>query len=516
MELRLNILFISLLIGFAFPCSCPEPPPPAEAYEEADAVFSGQVTNIVVDESGYYHEVTFQIIDVWKGEDSEEITVLTETYSDACGYNFQINNEYLVYAYNYTWGVYTNICTRTNLLEYASEDLDYLNSLNSSQCQGDTNLDNNIDILDVITIVNHVLGNNLLDGEAFDNGDVDDNGELNVIDLVVIVESILNGDNECNDNFAPIDLSLEWEFQDDLSYFDSEELNNVISQMSVAQYLEGIIVVHDGEIVSESYYNGSSINQTFNIFSVTKSFTSTLIGQAIDQGLIQNQNSTLDNFLPDYGQPYLVSVTLHNLLTMSSGYVDGFGYPYWVGATTEQLEWMPYSFPGFFFYNSSACHLNSHVLYHATQMTPYEFANINLFPYLGIEGPQWLDGYLNINDGSASLELRLRDMIKLGQLYLQNGWSGDEQILSSEWIEQATSFQVETNISMIPGYGYLWWLPPEEGYMAIGYGGQHISVYPEKDLVIGIHSAINNNETYQAQLLYYIHNGIASIFEGAE
>ena len=129
MELRLNILFISLLIGFAFPCSCLEPPLPAEAYEEADAVFSGQVTNIVVDESGYYHEVIFQIIDVWKREDSEEITVLTETYSDACGYNFQINNEYLVYAYTYAGGNYTNICTRTNLLEYASEDLDYLNQL---------------------------------------------------------------------------------------------------------------------------------------------------------------------------------------------------------------------------------------------------------------------------------------------------------------------------------------------------------------------------------------------------
>jgi hypothetical protein len=129
MKIRLNILFISLLIGFAYPCSCLEPPPPEEAYEDADAVFSGQVTNIVVDESGYYHEVTFQIIDVWKGEDSEEITVLTETYSDACGYNFQINNEYLVYAYTYAGGNYTNICTRTNLLEYANEDLDYLNQL---------------------------------------------------------------------------------------------------------------------------------------------------------------------------------------------------------------------------------------------------------------------------------------------------------------------------------------------------------------------------------------------------
>jgi len=197
---------------------------------------------------------------------------------------------------------------------------------------------------------------------------------------------------------------------------------------------------------------------------------------------------------------------------MSSGYTDGFGYPYWVNATTTQLEWMPYSFPGFFFYNNSACHLNSHVLFHTTGMTPYEFASINLFPYLGIENPNWLEGYLNINDASASLELRLRDMIKLGQLYLQDGWSGEEQILSSEWVNEATSLQVET-MSGIPGYGYLWWLPSEEGYMAIGYGGQYIAVYPERGLVIGTHSTISSNQTYQLQLFNYIHNDIAPIFD---
>jgi len=129
MEIRLNILFISFLIGFAYPCSCMEPPPPEDAYEEADVVFSGEVTNMVINEEGYYYEVTFQIIDIWKGEYLEEITVLTELFSDTCGYPFQINNEYLVYAYTYSWGIYTNICTRTNLLEYADEDIDYLNQL---------------------------------------------------------------------------------------------------------------------------------------------------------------------------------------------------------------------------------------------------------------------------------------------------------------------------------------------------------------------------------------------------
>ena len=52
--------------------------------------------------------------------------------------------------------------------------------------------------------------------------------------------------------------------------------------------------------------------------------------------------------------------------------------------------------------------------------------------------------------------------------------------------------------------------------MAIGYGGQYIAVYPERGLVIGTHSAINNNETYQSQLFNYIHNHIAPIFDGDE
>ena len=111
------------MFAFLYPCSCAEPPPPEEAYEEADVVLSGKVLNMDLDESGYYFEVSIQTIDVWKGDVLDEIIILTETSSDACGYEFQINNEYLIYAYNYNGGVYTNICTRTNLLEYADEDL---------------------------------------------------------------------------------------------------------------------------------------------------------------------------------------------------------------------------------------------------------------------------------------------------------------------------------------------------------------------------------------------------------
>ena len=376
-------------------------------------------------------------------------------------------------------------------------------------CEGDVNLDELVNVQDIILSISHILEIELLEGINFSNSDINDDEIIDILDIVIIVNIVLSDDNECE---LRLDLNLGWEFAEDLSYFDFEELDNVINQISNLSYIEGIIVVHNGKVVFENYYNGSSINQTFNIWSVTKSFTSTLIGQSIDQGYIENQNVTLNNLLPISTQPYLGSLSLHNLLSMSSGYADGFGYPYWVDATSTQLEWMPYTFPGFFFYNNSACHLNSHILYYATNVTPSEFANIHLFPYLGIDNPQWLDGYLNINDGSASLELRLRDMIKLGQLYLQDGWSGEEQILSSEWIEQATSMKVETYFPEIPGYGYLWWLPPGEGYMAIGYGGQHIAVYPERELVIGTHSSINNDQAYMSQLLESIHNQIAPIF----
>ena len=388
----------------------------------------------------------------------------------------------------------------------------FLINFGHSQCQGDANLDSSTNIQDIVMIVNHVISEEeLLIGNSFENSDVNSDGTIDVIDIVSIVNIILTGDFQCDEDY--LDLSLDWEFASDVSYFDSEELYSIIdNQIGELDDLRGIIVIHDGKIVAEDYHLPYSENSLYNIWSVTKSYTSTLIGQAVDQGLIDSPNSALNNLLPDYGQPYLQSVTLHNLLSMSSGYVDGFTYPYWVNATTQQLEWMPYSFPGYFMYNNSACHLNSHVLYYATGMTPEEFANINLFPYLGIESPQWYSGYNNINDGSASLSLTLREMVKLGQLYLQDGYSGDNQILSSEWIQEATSAQISTGISGLLNYGYLWWIP-DEGYIAIGFGGQFIAVFPERNLLVGTYSYTNSSSIYQNQLLDYIYNDIAPLFE---
>ena len=121
------------------------------------------------------------------------------------------------------------------------------------------------------------------------------------------------------------------------------------------------------------------------------------------------------------------------------------------------------------------------------------------------------------NDGSSNLWLTLRDMVKLGQLYNQNGFASlNNQIVSSEWINKATSNYIQTGWSYygfnnLDGYGYLWWIP-NEGYLAYGYGGQFIAVFPSRDLVVGIHSETFSETSYQIEILNIIYDQIAPLF----
>ena len=101
-------------------------------------------------------------------------------------------------------------------------------------------------------------------------------------------------------------------------------------------------------------------------------------------------------------------------------------------------------------------------------------------------------------------------MVKLGQLYLQDGKSDDLQILSSDWIEKATSTQI--NSSDGSGYGYLWWLT-ENAYLALGLGGQIIAVFPDQQLVVGTHSYTYSSNNHFGNLIDIIFSMILPIFD---
>ena len=377
-------------------------------------------------------------------------------------------------------------------------------SIVSADCLGDANLDNTINNEDVIMMVQHILHLDIMDSLNVQSADINGTSTVDIYDLSRLVDIIMDSEN-CN-GFNPIDLSLEWDTEQDVSYFDSELLNEIIVEdIGQMQSIRGVIVIHRGKIVSEEYFNNSFMSQTYNIWSVTKSYISTLMGQAIDHGYIENQLITLDNIF--FENAYTNQVTIEHLLTMSSGWPENWTYMFIPNPLNTLLNTGLIVSPGtYWLYNNAVCHLNGHVINELTEMSPREFAQENLFPQLGINDPYWNEDQDNVHNGSYDLYLTLREMVKLGQLYLQDGMSLNNQILSSEWIENATSSQIND------WYGYLWWLPGI-GYLAVGLGGQYIAVVPELDLVIGTHSATQSSDAYTDQLLSFIYNQIVPIFD---
>ena len=198
-------------------------------------------------------------------------------------------------------------------------------SIISADCLGDANLDNAINNEDVIMMVQHILHMDIMDSLNVESADINGTSTVDIYDLSQVIDVInFNQSNDCN-TFTSIDLSLEWETEQDVSYFDSELLNEIVNQnIGQMQSIRGVIVIHRGKIVTEEYFNNSFMSETYNIWSVTKSYISTLIGQAIDYGYIEDQLLTLDDVF--FENSYTNQVTIEHLLTMSSGWPENWTY----------------------------------------------------------------------------------------------------------------------------------------------------------------------------------------------
>jgi len=374
-----------------------------------------------------------------------------------------------------------------------------------SQCLGDLNLNYQIEQTDLNIFNNYLLYNNDI---IINNADIDYNNSLDIFDLILIADEIIyNGIGWCE--FENVNLSTEWEIQEDSSYYDHENLQTIMNNnIDNLPHIRGLIVIHRAKVVGERYYNNSSMNQSFNIWSVTKSYISTLVGQAVDMEYILDEDVMLNEIFIE--NDYTSQVSTEHILTMSSGWPENYSYMN-INNVLNTLLYTPLiNTPGAtFFYNNAACHINSHIVNTMTNMNPKDFAMEYLFPQIGIGNPTWTSDVDGINNGSYGLYLTLREMVKLGQLYLQNGISDDQQILSPEWIDKATSNQINPGGD---GYGYLWWLT-ENSYLALGLGGQIIAVFPDQQLVVGAHSYTYSNNNYFNNLVDIIFSMIYPIFD---
>jgi CubicO group peptidase (beta-lactamase class C family) len=257
------------------------------------------------------------------------------------------------------------------------------------------------------------------------------------------------------------------------------------------QNIHQLTVIRDGYLIlSADFYPYSSKN-VHDLASVTKSITSLLTGIAIDKGFIKDENESVLRFFPEIktANQELKALKVQDLLTMRSGFDCNEDS---LANMRAGRDWVNYIFsmhigspPGTTFnYCSCNFYLLAEIIKRSTGLSPLEFANKYLFHPLQITDARWLTNYKGINHGWGDLFLRPLDMAKIGQLVLNMGVWGKDQIVSKNWIEKSLQTQVKTTNDN-KGYGYGWWTNDALGYAeAAGRGRQAISVVPSKHIVV--------------------------------
>jgi CubicO group peptidase (beta-lactamase class C family) len=283
------------------------------------------------------------------------------------------------------------------------------------------------------------------------------------------------------------------------------------------QDVRAVLVSVCGRPVVAQYLGGSTAASYHTVASVTKSVTSTLVGIALADGSLRSLDQTLADLLPQRRaamSPAVAAVTLRQLLTMSAG-LDADGPNSTVGGWGASKDFVDGILrtgvtgqSGSFAYSSGTSHVIAAILVQATGRPVLEYAREKLFDPLGIatrpadqpvmeeqslggydtSGFSWPVDHQGVNFGGGWLRLTPADLLKLGQLFLDEGRYDGKQVVPAQWVRDATTRQVATGSGGFggDGYGYQWWVTSardEPAYAAIGYGGQLVEVVPSKRLV---------------------------------
>ena len=274
--------------------------------------------------------------------------------------------------------------------------------------------------------------------------------------------------------------------------------------------IAGIVVVKNGYIQYENYFNGHNKHEKYSQASVTKSVLSSLIGIAMKDNSIKTLDEKVLNYFPEYKTDNIVKrdVRVLDLITCVAPYpFESRNEP--IGDLIDSPNWMNYSLDILaddkgrrtFKYSTIGTHILSGILTKATGFSAREYANNNLFNKIGLDiipnyemesydaryifgkkARGWQHDPQLYSIGGYGLNLTPREMAKFGFLYLNNGIWNDEIILPINWVEESTT---KTKYD----YGYLWWLYKYgdiNAYCAMGTGGRCICVIPEMDTVISI------------------------------
>lgn len=287
------------------------------------------------------------------------------------------------------------------------------------------------------------------------------------------------------------------------------ELDNALNYQ--LGFINSVIIARKGNIVFEKYFQNFGPDDAHDITSVAQGVISALVGIAVDAGHIESIDKKVIDYFPeaaaDASDLLKRTLTIRNLLTMTAPY--GWKGKEPLDRLRRQKDWLTFILkvigqkgkPGDFQFSLSNTHLLSAIITKTTGVSTREFANEHLFKPLGMrEIPDqemtsfskdnvfgksitgWIKDPQGYHTGGWGLTLTPRDLIRFGQLYLNNGKWGDKQVISESWVKDSIAQQCDD-------YGYLWWLREDDGiftYLSAGIGGTYLYCIPEKDLVIGV------------------------------
>jgi CubicO group peptidase (beta-lactamase class C family) len=346
----------------------------------------------------------------------------------------------------------------------------------------------------------------------------------NILYSIVLAVVIISGGFGALILFNATDSSfVEWKYRSPGSQGVDGGLLSAMTEFIENQSLpiHGLLIVKNDYLVYEEYFRGYNQDLRHELWSCTKSVTSTVVGICIEQGYFSLQDKVVELFsdrtilnVDDRKQ----RMTVEHLLTMTTGF-EWTGDTQYVGMRSSTNDWVQYVLdcpmvaePGdVYVYHTGASHLLSAIIQKTTGNTTYEMAQEFLFDPLGIESVSWIPDPLGTTRGGEGIFMTPRDMARFGRCYLQNGtWNG-EQVIPSEWISAATSSQVETGWAPPHSeYGYQWWTYSTLEFNGNFYDGvfaargmfeQLIYVFPDQNAIVVFTS---NYQYYTMPDPYYL------------
>jgi CubicO group peptidase (beta-lactamase class C family) len=264
--------------------------------------------------------------------------------------------------------------------------------------------------------------------------------------------------------------------------------------------LHSFMLVRHGHVVAEGWWHPYTADRVHLLYSLSKSFTSTAAAFAAAEGLLDLDDTIVKHFpefASDITDPNSRAMRIRHVASMASGHERETRNEAFEGDPQEPVRGFlripPDRPPGTVFaYNQPCTYTLASIIQRNSGMPLTRYLRSRLFEPLGIGEVGWSTA-AGREQGYTGLHARTEDIAKLGQLYLQRGeWNGS-QLISKEWVAEATSKQIDTakqqdNPDWRQGYGFQFWMA-RHGYRGDGAFGQFCVVLPEQDMVVATTAA---------------------------